>query len=207
MRRQFAWGMLAAGLVVAGASQSRAGDGLPDARRGIRTTPILLLTRADVRAELRLSPEQEADAEQAIADLQEKALALKGRNDAEAVAARGEVDAASRAWIERRLTPVQRDRLIQLDLRWEGASAVITRPVVAESLALTDEQRVVLSRAVAQKNQSRGAGPATEADEEAFTRLVHDQLTEAQDRRWQAILGPPFAFRSAPRTAAASPPR
>lgn len=186
----------ALGLVLCSA-RAVAGDGLPDARRGVRTVPILLLTRADVRAELRLSPEQAAEANQIVADLHEKAMALKGRNDAEVVSARAEIDEASRAWIERSLTPVQRTRLIQLDLQWEGLSAIITRPVVAESLALTDAQRAALAKAVAERNTRRNGGPAIEADEAKFDRFAHEQLTEAQEKRLQALLGPPCSFRPA----------
>jgi hypothetical protein len=201
MRREPSSPMLrlaAAGLLVlSAASRSSAEDGLPASRRGVRTAPILLLTRADVRAELRLSPEQAADAERAIADLHEKAQALKGRTDTEAVAARGEVEEACRLWIERALTPPQRDRLAQLDYQWEGPSAVITRAKVAESLALTDAQRIVLAKAVAERNGRRGGGPPIEADEAGLARVVYEQLTEGQDKRWQAIIGPPFRFKTA----------
>jgi hypothetical protein len=189
--------LAAAGLLIlSAASRSWADDGLPDSRLGIRTAPILLLTRADVRAELRLSPSQAADAERTIADLHEKALALRGRNDTEAVAARGEVEEACRLWIERALTPPQRDRLTQLDYQWEGPSAVITRPKLAESLALTDAQRVVLAKAVAERNGRRGSGPAIEPDEAGLARLVNENLTEGQDQRWRSIIGPPFRFKT-----------
>lgn len=188
-------GVVAVGLV-ARSSGAFGGDGLPDARRGIRTVPILLLTRADVRADLQLSAEQAADALRIIADLHEKAMALKGRNDAEAVTARAEVDMASRAWIEQRLTPVQRERLLQLDLQWEGLSSIITRPIVAESLALTDAQRVALAKAVAERNGRRNGGPPIEADEAKFDRFAREQLSEAQERRLQALLGPPCTFRT-----------
>ena len=187
--------------------QASAGDGLPDARQGIRTAPILLLTRADVRAELRLSAGQAADAERTIADLHEKAQALKGRTDAEVVAARGEVEEACRLWIERTLTPPQRDRLVQLDYQWEGPSAVISRAKVAESLALTDAQRSILAKAVAGRNGRRGDGPPVEADEAGLARVVGEQLTEGQDQRWQAILGPPFRFKSAAEGGAGRPAR
>jgi hypothetical protein len=196
--------LAAAGLlVVAAASRLSADDGLPDSRQGIRTAPILLLTRADVRAELRLSAEQAADAERTIADLHEKAQALKGRTDTEAVAARGEVEDACRLWIERALTPPQRDRLTQLDYQWEGPSAVITRAKVAESLALTDAQRVVLAKAVAERNGHRGGGPPIEADEAGLARVVNEQFTEGQDQRWRSIIGPPFRFKSTARAASA----
>jgi hypothetical protein len=175
---------------------------LPDSRIGVRTAPILLLTRGDVRAELKMPPEQVAAAETAIADLREKALALKGRNDTEAIAARGEVEAASLAWLEKNLTPTQRDRLIQLDYQWEGPSAVITRAYVAESLGLTDTQRQALAGAVAERNRRREAGPRVEADEARLAEFVKGQLTEDQHRRLRAILGPSFTFHStAPATA------
>ncbi len=200
MRRELASHLVraaAVGLVaLAATSPTRAGDGLPDARRGIRTAPLLLLARVDVRAELRLSPEQSADAERTISDLHEKAQALKGRNDGEAVAARGEIESASLLWIERSLTPPQRDRLIQLDYQWEGPSAVITRPKVAETLALTDAQRASFARAVAERNQRRGIGGPIAADEAELAGFVREGLTEGQERLWQTIIGPPFAFRT-----------
>ena len=212
MRRQPSSPMLrlaAAGLLaLSAASRSSAEDGLPDARLGIRTAPILLLTRADVRAELRLSPEQAADAERTIADLHEKAQALRGRTDTEAVAARGEVEEACRLWIDRALTPPQRDRLTQLDYQWEGPSAVITRAKVAESLALTDAQRAVLAKAVAERNGRRGGGgPPVEADEAGLARVVGEQLTEGQDQRLRAIFGPPFRFKTAAAGAPGGPAR
>jgi hypothetical protein len=185
-----------------------AGEGLPDARLGVRATPMLLLSRADVRGELRLSPEQAADAERAIDDLREKARALKGRTDAEVVALRGEIDTASRIWIDRKLTPAQRDRLTQLDLQWEGPAAVITRPGVAESLVLNDNQRRLLSQAVAEHHGRRGSGPPVEADEVRLARFVHEQLSEAQERRWLVLIGPPAPFRApakSPSTAAVRP--
>jgi hypothetical protein len=162
----------------------------------LRTAPILLLTRGDVRAELKLTPEQVALSEAAIADFHDRALALKGRNDTDAVAARGEVETASRAWLEKNLTQAQRDRLIQLDYQWEGPSAVITRAYVAESLGLTDAQRQALSQAVIERNRRREAGPRVEADEARFAETVRGQLTEDQHLRLRAILGTPFTFRS-----------
>jgi hypothetical protein len=207
MRREpssFFLRLAAAGLLaLSAAPRASAEGGLPDSRRGIRTAPVLLLSRADVRAELRLSPEQAADAERTIADLHEKAQLLKGRTDAEAVAARGEVEDACRLWIERSLTPPQRDRLTQLDYQWEGPSAVITRAKVAESLALTDAQRQALAKAVAERNGRRGGGPPVDADEAGLARVVNEQLTEGQDRRWQAIIGAPFSFKAASRGVAA----
>jgi hypothetical protein len=187
--------------------RARAGEGLPDARLGIRATPMLLLTRSDVQADLRLSPEQVADAERTIDDLRDKAKALKGRNDNEAVALRGEIDTASRLWIERKLTPAQRDRLIQLDLQWEGPAAVITRPIVAENIALTDSQRQALAKAVAEHHSRRGNGPAVEADEAKLARVVYESLTEGQSKRWLTLIGPPAPFRGASKLSLTAAPQ
>ncbi len=189
------------------APSARAGEGLPDARLGIRATPMILMTRADVQADLRLSPEQVADAERTLDDLREKARALKGRNDTEAVALRGEIDTASRLWIERKLTPAQRDRLIQLDLQWEGPAAVITRPIVAENLALTDTQRQALAKVVAEHHGRRGSGPPVVADEEKLGRLVYESLTEGQLKRWETLIGPAAPFRGGARASVATAPR
>jgi hypothetical protein len=189
------------------APRVKAGEGLPDARLGIRATPMLLMTRGDVQADLRLSPEQVADAERTLDDLREKARALKGRTDTEAVALRGEIDTASRLWIERKLTPAQRDRLIQLDLQWEGAAAVITRPIVAENLALTDTQRQALAKVVAEHHGRRASGPPVEADEAKLGRAVYESLTEAQLKRWETLIGPPAPFRGGAKAAVAVAPQ
>jgi hypothetical protein len=202
---------LTAALALAAGTAPRAcaGDGLPDARMGIRTTPLLLLTRADVRAELRLSPEQAADAERTVDDLREKAQALKGRVDnEEVVSLRAQIDASGRSWIEGKLTPAQRERLVQLELQWEGPAAVITRSYLAESLALTDSQRRALSKVVADHRGRRGNGPPVDADEATLSRLVHEQLTEAQESRWKTLIGPiaPFRPGAAPAPAGAARP-
>lgn len=197
MRRRIASPLALALLLIARPPVAVGGEGLPDSRLGIRTAPLLLLSRGDVRDELKLTPEQVADSERTIADLHEKAAELKGRNDAEAVAARGEIEAASRAWLLRALTPAQRDRLTQLDYQWEGPSAVITRAFVAESLGLSDAQRRALAEAVAERDRRRAGGPPVPADEERLARAVVEQLTEAQQRRWRSVLGPAAPFRAA----------
>ncbi len=46
---------------------------LPDERLGIRTAPLLLLSRPDVRADLALDPSQTTAALKAISDLHAKA--------------------------------------------------------------------------------------------------------------------------------------
>jgi hypothetical protein len=206
MRRGIA-STLALTAALAMATRTQAGEGLPDARLGIRATPMLLTTRPDVRADLRLSPEQAADAERTVDELRDKARALKGRNDAEAATLRGEIDTASRLWIERKLTPAQRDRLIQLDLQWEGPAAVITRPIVAENLALTDTQRQALAKVVAEHHGRRGSGPLVEADEAKLGGAIYGSLTEEQVKRWLTLIGPPAPFRGAAKASVAIAPQ
>src|SRR6516165_728545 len=82
-----------------------AADGVPDSRVGIRIAPILLLSRADVRTEVKLSPDQTAAAEEFISVTHDKALALKGRIDDAAVSARVEIDRTSQRWVLEHLTP------------------------------------------------------------------------------------------------------
>ncbi len=74
MRRGIA-SILALTAALALARGALGGEGLPDARLGIRATPMLLITRADVQADLRLAPEQVADAERTLDNLREKARA------------------------------------------------------------------------------------------------------------------------------------
>lgn len=175
--------------------------GLPDARLGIRTAPLLLLSRPDVRADLRLDPELAAAADRFIGDLHDRAQTLRGRNDAEAVAARGEIDNQSRRWLEASLTPAQRARLDQIELQWQGPSALI-RPIVADSLALTDDQRKALAQAIVARNARRKGGPPDLADEARLTETALGLLDAVQRDRWHAMLGTPLPFAVATRPAA-----
>src|SRR4029079_250908 len=67
---------------------------LPDSRLGVRTAPLLLLSRPDVQADLGLTPEQTSSAQRTITALYVQATALKGRPDAEVLAARRAIDGA-----------------------------------------------------------------------------------------------------------------
>jgi hypothetical protein len=163
---------------------------LPDERLGVRTAPLLLLSRVDVRSDLALDDQQTADAMRAIADLHARAAALRGRPNSEVIEARKVVDEAQQAWIAANLTIAQRDRLVQIDLQWEGPSAVVSRPVVADTLALSAEQRAAIKKAIAEKR-----------DEKTLTLAVLALLSPVQRERWKAMLGrafkPQFASRAA----------
>ncbi len=187
-----------AALVLLGAAAfpgSSLGDDspLPDSRLGIRTVPLLLLSRPDVRADLGLDPAQTAEARRAISELYVKAAALRGRGE-EAKTARSAINEEQRRRLEALLTPAQRDRLVQIDLQWEGPSALISRTMVAESLNLDDRQRATLAQAVADRDRRRAQAPDRGGDERQLAEQALAVLTEPQRARWRAMLGRPLAI-------------
>ena len=191
---------LACGLVVGAAvGPARAGEGwtLPDQSRGIRVAPILLLSRPEVQADLHLKPEQVAEAAEVVASIHARAAHLRGRTDAAAVELRRAVDDEQRTWLETKLTEDQVGRLAEIDLRWEGVAALATRPGVAEGLSLSDPQRATIARAVAERNAQRARPADRRRDPEVAERHLDQQvfttLSDGQRRRWEKMLGRPFA--------------
>lgn len=160
---------------------------LPDSRLGVRTAPILLLSRADVQADLKLSGEQILSARRAIADLHARAAALRGRPDAEVVASRRLIDEAQQRWLDQQLSEPQRHRLLQIDLQWEGPMALVSRPWLAEQLALTAEQRAAIGRLLS-PSQGAPAHPPAEA--------ILQALQPEQRQQWLTTLGPAFAVQT-----------
>jgi hypothetical protein len=179
-------------VALTGTSRAIAEDGVPLARLGLPIAPILLLTRADVRQELKLTPEQVSESERAVAEIFKQASTLRGRKDEQAIAARKAIDDRSVAWISQTLSIAQRDRLIQLSLQWEGPSALINRPLITESLALTREQSKQIDRLVLERNKIRQNGPPNIADERQLFMATRAILDQNQRDRWLALLGPPF---------------
>ncbi|QDV35985.1 hypothetical protein [Tautonia plasticadhaerens] len=162
---------------------------LPDEALGARMAPILLLSRPDVQHELQMGDEQVASGRGAIVELFARAASLRGRSGADAVASRREVDDSARRWLGENLTAEQLGRLGQIELQWEGAAALLSRPTIAASLGLTDEQRSRLSESLS-RPPAPGEGPV-----DAHRRRHRDAasiLTEDQRLRWLAMLGPPF---------------
>ncbi len=200
-----AFGFGAVGLAGAADPPSTAASGpsqLPDDRLGIRTSPLLLLTRTDVRDDLKLNPQQVGDAERVIAELYSKALQLQGKRDPATIAARRAIDEAQVRWISNVLSADQRQRLEQLDLQWEGPSAVL-RPPVASALALSPEQGSALARAVAERNSKRARTGFDPASERKLAEATLAILSDGQRARWEAMLGHVFRFR--PTAVAAAP--
>ena len=191
------WSLVCLGPIIARVDAgSGAAEGwvLPDASQGRRVTPILLLSRPDVQADLRMKPEQVADAARIIANLHHKAKLLQGRTDQAAIELRRAVDEEQRLWLETKLTEDQVGRLTEIDLRWEGLASIVTRPALAESLALSDDQKETLKRAAFERIGIRHQ-PA-EADQTMLERRLAQKvmatLNEGQRKRWASMVGRPF---------------
>ena len=113
---------------------------LPDSRMGIRTAPLLLLTRPDVQADVGLEPSQADALHKTINELSQRAQALRGKTGGEVVAERRAIDDAQAQWLTTNLSEQQLRRLSQIDLQWEGSSALVSRPSVADMLKLNVRQ-------------------------------------------------------------------
>ena len=192
------------GLHSAGHSAAMAGEwSLPDTRVGIRTAPLLLLSRPDVQADLRLEPVQISGIHDTINELTRRALALRGKTGPAVMTERRAIDEAQAEWLARNLSGNQLARLRQIELQWEGARAMLSRPTVADYLKLTPEQRQMLVRTITQSNLQRNRGASTPQDEQALSDAARSVLSKIQQELWANLLGTPcrFAMSSAvPRT-------
>ena len=176
------------------AKPARGGEPLDD-RLGMRTVPIFLLTRSDVQADLKLDPKQVAICGRAAVALQRRAMLLRGRKDAGAAAARRAVDQEMSLLLSDNLTPGQLARLDQIDLQWEGASAMLTRPFLDDSLNLTPEQKKKVTECISAGYAERAKGALTYEDHVDQTRKAIAILDERQRNVWIHVLGPHCAFK------------
>lgn len=171
------------------------GPGLSSDRLGTRTAPLLLLTRSDVRSDLRLSAEQAALADQAIQDLYRRAESIRGQgNTPQIVAARRAIDDAQRDWIGVNLSVEQQARLVQIDLQWEGPAALVTRGSLSETLTLSPEQVRSLRTALEER---RAEGTSRPDSERRFAEKTLAVLTLEQREQWKVMLGRPFVVQVA----------
>lgn len=181
-----------------------AGDwSLPDGRMGIRTAPLLLLTRADVQSDLELGAAQVAAVHKTIDELSERAAALRGKTGAEVVAERRAIDDAQARWLTTNLSELQLNRLSQIDLQWEGSSALVSRPVVADMLKLSSAQVRQLTQLFADRHGRLLKDGFNPVEEAALRRQSLAILTNPQLQAWNGMLGERCAFVTA---AASEPP-
>jgi hypothetical protein len=180
----------------------QAGDWcLPDNRLGIRTAPLLLLSRPDVQVDLRLERAQILGTQNTINELTRRALTLRGKRGAAVVAERRAIDEAQLEWLSSNLTGNQLERLRQIELQWEGVPALLSRPTVAGYLKLTSEQQRTLARIIAERNRLRAQGRSAPQTEHDFRQKALSVLSYRQQELWANLLGTPFRF-----AATAAPP-
>ena len=186
---------LVSGLAVEGLRPSAtAGEPLDD-RLGVRTTLLFLLLRSDIQKDLALEPAQVVELNRFANALYRKALTLKGKNGPGVVAARRAIDEEESNWLRSHLRPEQHERLGQIDLQWEGASALLSRPVIAEYLGLTAEQQGQIARVYNDARKKRGgAGPWTYKEHLEITKKAIALLSEKQQHFWARVLGRPCEF-------------
>jgi hypothetical protein len=170
-----------------------------DDRLGVRTALLFLLLRSDIQTDLGLEPAQIALINRAAPALYQKALSLKGKKGPGAVAARRVIDEEESRFLTAHLNDKQRERLGQIDLQWEGASALLYRPFVAEYLGLTrDQQEKVTAMIAAAQARRLAPGPWTYDEHLENTRTAISLLNEKQRQLWARVLGAPCHFVIAP---------
>jgi hypothetical protein len=166
-----------------------------DDRLGVPTPLVFLLMRTDIQQEVGLEPAQIAEVKRFTAALYGKALRLKGQTGPGAVEARRVIDEAQSEWMGSHLTPEQLERLSQIELQWEGASALLSRPVVAEYLGLTSEQKTQVARVYSDVRKLHDARkPWTYEEHVEITRKAIGALSDRQRHLWAKVLGRPCRF-------------
>ena len=206
--RTIAQVLILGSLTLAGSNPAAAGGKpIPDNRLGIATAPLLLLTRPEVVSDLEMSDAQSLAAEEAIARLYNRAASIRGKTGAAAIAARKLIDQEQIQWLEANLSDRQRERLLQIELQWEGASALVTRPILSDTLRLTPEQKSQLTSGKQKRDQARKSNPvAYKMIEDQWSRQALTILDETQRDLWKAMLGHPLPFHIAAETTSTSTP-
>jgi hypothetical protein len=180
---------LALGLSLAGWTAAGIAAEPLDDRLGIRTAPIMLVLRSDVQADLQLDAQQVALCRRAAQALYQRAVTIKGRVGTGADAARREINEHQTDTLRRTLNSEQLDRLKKIDLQWEGASAMLSRPLLDDSLNLTQEQKEAVEKLVADARSRRASRPPTYDEHLALTRAAIALLNERQKELWIHVLG------------------
>lgn len=164
-----------------------------DERFGQPIAPIFLLARPDVQGDLQLNQRQIAGARDLAGRLVERLLALKTKSGQAAMSEKRDIDETMATWLRRELAPVQLERLDQISLQWEGASA-LRRPTVVEFLALAQPQRRQIEQRLADRDRRHAAGALPPAELDRINREALAVLTPLQKQQWESLLGPPCRF-------------
>lgn len=182
------------------------------AARGNANTMVGLLGRADVRAELKLTPEQIA----AIEAANPRGQGRRGQGQAGGAGqGAGDAEAMRRARTEREastmkvLSEPQQKRLQELFIQRVGARAVMV-PQVGQALGITQEQtaqmrqlqqrqreanQAVMERARSGEIDRAQAREAQAKNEAALEAEMRKLLSPAQQEKLREMAGAPFTFR------------
>ena len=120
-------------------------------------------------------------------------MSLKGKSKEAADAERRAIDEVMTEWFQHELSEAQLERLTQISLQWEGASA-IRRTTVANTLDLDDLQRTKVNRLLAERDQRRARGLLTPAELDRYYALTLAVLKPLQKEQWDTLLGRPCRF-------------
>jgi hypothetical protein len=153
-----------------------------------------LLSRPDVRADLKLDRAQILGAQNMINELTRRASALRGKTGPTVIAERRAIDEAQLDWLGKNLTGRQLQRLGQIELQWEGPAAMLSRPSVADHLRLTSVQRQQLARIVSEHAATRQRSQAPPVAGQGVQQQIRLVLSPAQHEMWELLLGTPVRF-------------
>ncbi len=189
--------ILAAALLGAGGGQQAPPAdwvALTDARFGMPIAPIYLLMRPDVQHDLRLDSRQVAGAQDLVGRLVDRLLNLKQKAGHAAIKAeQREIDEQMAAWLRHGLSEAQFERLSQINLQWEGASA-LRREAIAGFLGLGEVQRLKVHHLLRERDQRWIKGTLKPGEFDRFSREALGLLTPPQKEQWDSLLGPPCPF-------------
>ncbi|ODT98823.1 MAG: hypothetical protein ABS79_05285 [Planctomycetes bacterium SCN 63-9] len=159
---------------------------------------ILLLTRPEIQQELQLTPKLISEAKTLGSELQRRATALHGQSGPGVLTARRVIDEHQTQWLSEHLSPTQLERLQQLDLQWEGPTACVSRPIIADYLRLSAEQRASITQLIANRESIRKQQGRPAETEEAFARSILHKLSRPQQEQWNELQGRPIRFLADP---------
>lgn len=216
MRHLWMWtSILAVALVASAVAQSgqpRRGEGNGRPQFGGQQSPRLagmreqgmlasmLLARPDVQKELNLTAQQKAKIEemqQAMRMAREELRSLPPDQRRQRMAELRQKNDPTSV-----LTETQKKRLRELELQWQGPTALMN-PEIAQEVGLTQEQRTKIMGILQEQFQGmrerfqQGGSPDPQALEKAreeVEKKILEVLTPAQRQKWDQMLGKPFTF-------------
>ncbi|MER3402832.1 MAG: hypothetical protein C4336_08670 [Armatimonadota bacterium] len=215
MRHLWIWTSTLAVALVASAiaqpGQPRYGEGQgrphlgrqqPPRLAGMRAHGMLasiLLARPDVQKELNLTAQQKAkidEMQQAMRRAREELRSLPPDQRRQRMAELRQKNDPTSV-----LTETQKKRLRELELQWQGPTALMD-PEIAQEVGLTQEQQAKIMGIVQEFRRMRapskqGGSPGPQALEQAreeTEKKILEVLTPAQRQKWDQMLGKPFTF-------------